>query len=148
MPRNGPKMAKNYPKWPKYDPKWPKMTQNGPKMTQNGAQISRNFFLIEKAVWQTFLLLECMSPCLSIEGQWPPRQKAWCSCRRLETRNVKNLKIEEKNFLFFKAREKTWGGGITWFFGQHRPSQLQSWSHISKVITDSLSPSGNGVISW
>ena len=57
--------------------KWPKITQNGPKMTkmaQNGQKItqsdpkwpkndphfSRNFFLTEKAIPQTFSLLECM----------------------------------------------------------------------------------------
>ena len=46
---------------------WPKMIQNAPKMTQNGPKITpgfthffRNFFFTEKAVPQTFSLLECV----------------------------------------------------------------------------------------
>ena len=47
-------LSKNATKWPK---KWPNMTQNGPKMTRTFSQ----FFFTEKAVPQTFLLLECMA---------------------------------------------------------------------------------------
>ena len=42
------------------DPKWPKMTSNGPKMTPGFTHFFHNFFLTEKAVPQTFSLLECM----------------------------------------------------------------------------------------
>ena len=80
MAQKWPEMTPNGPKWPKYDPKWPKMalewpniiqncpkmTQNGPKNTPNGPKMTpgfthffRNFFS-EKAVPQTFSLLECM----------------------------------------------------------------------------------------
>ena len=54
---------------------WPKMIQNGPKMTQNYPKWPKNdariyaifpqFFLTEKAVPQTFSLLECMNATLS-----------------------------------------------------------------------------------
>ena len=54
------KWPKKDPKWPKNDQKWPKMTSNGPKMTPGFTHFFRNFFLIEKAVPQTFSLLECM----------------------------------------------------------------------------------------
>ena len=60
MAKNGPNMTQNDPKWPKNDPKWPK---NGPRMTQNDPKWPKNFqqfFLTEKAVPQTFSLLECM----------------------------------------------------------------------------------------
>ena len=40
--------------------KWPKMTQNGPKMTPGFTHFFCNFFFTEKAVPQTFSLLECM----------------------------------------------------------------------------------------
>ena len=60
-------MTQNDPKWPKY---YPKMAQNGPRMTQNDPKWPKNdariyalfpqFFLTEKAVPQTFSLLECM----------------------------------------------------------------------------------------
>ena len=63
-------MAKNDPEWPKVakilpkmapnDPKWPKITPNGPNMTPGFTHFFRNFFLTEKAVPQTFSLLECM----------------------------------------------------------------------------------------
>ena len=52
----------------------PIMTQNGPKMTQNGPKLPKwskfdvqiyalfpQFFLTEKAIPQTFSLLECMA---------------------------------------------------------------------------------------
>jgi len=63
MPLIGPKMTQNGPKWHKYDPKWPKNAQNSPRMTKNGPKLTRTFsaiFLTEKAVPQTFSLLECM----------------------------------------------------------------------------------------
>ena len=50
MTQNGPRMTQNDPKWPKNDPKWPK----------NDARIYALFFT-EKAVPQTFSLLECMA---------------------------------------------------------------------------------------
>ena len=53
MAQKWPKMTQNGPKWPKYDPKWPK---NDPKWPENFPQ----FLLTEKAVPQTFSLLECM----------------------------------------------------------------------------------------
>ena len=63
-------MTQNGPKCSKYEPKWPKMAQNaqnGPRMTQNDPKCPKNyphfvcnFFLTEKAVPQTFSLLECM----------------------------------------------------------------------------------------
>ena len=59
MAQNGPRMTQNDPKWPKNDPKWPKITSNGPKMTPAFTHFFRNFFT-EKAVPQTFFLLECM----------------------------------------------------------------------------------------
>ena len=72
MTQNGSKLSKNYPKWPKITPKWPK----------NDARIYPlfpQFFLTEKAVPQTFSLLECM-------GQGPPlcvRHGAWAeNCLR------------------------------------------------------------------
>ena len=43
--------------------KWFKMAQSGPNMTQNGPRMTRTFsanFFTEKAVPQTFSLLECM----------------------------------------------------------------------------------------
>ena len=60
MIQNGPRMTQNDPKWPKNYPKWPKITPNGPKMTPGFTHFFRNFFLTEKAVSQTFSLLECM----------------------------------------------------------------------------------------
>ena len=66
-----PKMIQNDPKWPKMaqneprmtqnDLKWPKITPNGPKMTPGFTHFFRNFFLTEKAIPQTFSLLECMN---------------------------------------------------------------------------------------
>ena len=50
MTQNGPRMTQNDPKWPKNDPKWPKITPNDALFPQ--------FFLTEKAVPQTFSLLE------------------------------------------------------------------------------------------
>ena len=58
-------MTQSGPEWPKYNPEWPKKAQNGTRMTQNGPKMIRTFsaiFLTEKAVPQTFLLLECMIP--------------------------------------------------------------------------------------
>ena len=58
MTQNDPKRPKNYPKWPKNYPKWPK----------NDARIYAlfsQFFFTEKAVPQTFSLLECMEVPLS-----------------------------------------------------------------------------------
>ena len=49
MTQSGPNMTQKGPKWPKNDPKWPK---NDPHFFRN--------FLTEKAVPQTFSLLECM----------------------------------------------------------------------------------------
>ena len=60
MTPNGPRMTQNYPKWPKNDPKWPTIT---PKWPKNYARIYALFpqiYLTEKAVLQTFSLLECM----------------------------------------------------------------------------------------
>ena len=76
MPRNGPKMAKNDRKWPKVAQIWPNMAQEWPKMAQKLPKMAQNypkwpknyapnhalfpqFFLTEKAVPQTFSLLEC-----------------------------------------------------------------------------------------
>ena len=80
-------LSKNATKWPKNDPKWtkvaqiwphmalewPNMIQSGPKLTQNGPKLPKwpkndarinalfpQFFFNEKAVPQTFSLLECM----------------------------------------------------------------------------------------
>ena len=52
-------MAPNGPTWPKNDPKWPEINPNGPNMTPGFTHFFRNFFT-EKAVPQTFSLLECM----------------------------------------------------------------------------------------
>ena len=60
MAQNGPRMVQNDPKWPKNDPKWPTITPNGPKMTPGFTHFFRIFFFTEKAVPQTFSLLECM----------------------------------------------------------------------------------------
>ena len=60
MTQNGPRMTQNDPKWPKNDPKWPKITPNGPNMTPGFTHFFRNFLLTEKAITQTFSLLECM----------------------------------------------------------------------------------------
>ena len=60
MAQNGPIMTQNDPKWPKNDPKWPKITSNEPKMMPGFTHFFRNF-LSEKAVPQTFSLLECMT---------------------------------------------------------------------------------------
>ena len=65
MAQHGPNMTQNDPKWPKNDPKWTKITPNGPKMTPGFTHFFRNFFFTEKAVPQTFSLLECMQ--LSID---------------------------------------------------------------------------------
>ena len=46
-------MTQNYPKWPKITPKWP-------KYDARIYTLFPQFFLTEKAVPQTFLLLECM----------------------------------------------------------------------------------------
>ena len=57
MTLNGPRMTQNYPKLPK------KNTQNYPQMAQKWCPDLRtfpHFFLTEKAVPQTFSLLECM----------------------------------------------------------------------------------------
>ena len=56
MAQKLPKMAQNYPKWPKYDARI--------------YALFPQFFLTEKAVPQTFSLLECMG-CLYYE----PRQQ-------------------------------------------------------------------------
>ena len=88
MAQKLPKMTPNAPKWPKYDPKWPKMVQHGPRMTQNNPTWPKNypkwpkitpngpnvtsgftqFFFTEKAVPQTFLLLEYMMSTSSSRG--------------------------------------------------------------------------------
>ena len=84
MAQKLPKMTQYGPKWPKYDPQWPIMAQYGPRMTQNDPKWPKNdpkwptitpkwpkndariyalfpqFFLTEKAVPQSFSLLECM----------------------------------------------------------------------------------------
>ena len=80
MAQNGPIMTQNDPKWPKNDPKWPTITPNGPKMTPGLTHFFRKFFLTEKAVPQTFSLLECMdclcktehmNCCCKIVPFWP-----------------------------------------------------------------------------
>ena len=60
MVQHGPRMTQNDPKWPKTDPTWPKITPNGPNMTPGFTHFFRKFFLTEKAIPQTFSLLECM----------------------------------------------------------------------------------------
>ena len=60
MAQHGPRMTLNDPKLPKNDPKFPKIT---PKWLKNDARIYALFpqiLLTEKAVPQTFSLLECM----------------------------------------------------------------------------------------
>ena len=60
MAQNGPRMTQNDPKLPKNYPKWPK---NYPKWPKNDARIYAlfsQFFFTEKAVPQTFSLLEYM----------------------------------------------------------------------------------------
>ena len=56
MAQNGPRMTQNDPKWPKNDPKLPQMAQ---KLRPDLRTFSA-IFSTEKAVPQTFSLLECM----------------------------------------------------------------------------------------
>ena len=54
MAQNGPRITQNDPKWLKNDPKWP-------KYDARIYALFPQFFFAEKAVPQTFSLLECMS---------------------------------------------------------------------------------------
>ena len=53
-------MTQNDPKWPKKDPKWPKITPKWPKNDARIYALFPQFFFTEKAVPQTFSVLECM----------------------------------------------------------------------------------------
>ena len=116
MAQKWPKMTQNGPKWPKYDPKWPKMTQNGRRMTQNDPKLPKmaqnypnwpkndaqiyklfpQFFFTEKAVPQTFSLLECMAHSnvkfnyiqLDTNKGMPNCPLLWCCLCRAMERNI------------------------------------------------------------
>ena len=60
MAQNDPRMTQNDPKWPKNDPKWPTITPKWPKDDAWIYALFPQIFLTEKAVPQTFSLLECM----------------------------------------------------------------------------------------
>ena len=64
-------MTQNYPKWPK-------MAQNDPRWPKNDARIYAlfpQFLLTEKAVPQTFSLLECMHGSFMLDIKaWPLAQ--------------------------------------------------------------------------
>ena len=94
MAQKWPKMTQNGTKWPKYDSKWPKMaqelTQNDPKWPKNDPKWPKydariyalfpQFFSTEKAVPQTFSLLECMyqlAGCLRILLAFKQRSCSW-----------------------------------------------------------------------
>ena len=60
MVPNGPRMTQNDPNGLKNDRKWPKITPKWPKSDARIYALFQQFFLSEKAVLQTFSLLECM----------------------------------------------------------------------------------------
>ena len=63
LSKNATKWPKNGQKWPKVAQIWPQMALNGPKWPKNDPKWSNKFpqfLLTEKAVRQTFSLLECM----------------------------------------------------------------------------------------